>query len=102
LIVNILIKIFINYFYTMPLKCYCTGSETVASLYQENSEAIATTFSTDSGKSVYHGRQKSQLRFGYVHGNCHTVSKLIDSGKLRCKARLANALGTILLKREDY
>jgi hypothetical protein len=83
----------------MPLKCYCTGYETGASLYHENGETLETTFSEPIRENrFHHGRQKSPLRFGYVHGNCHIVSKLIDSGKLRCKARLANALGTILLK----
>jgi hypothetical protein len=30
----------------MPLKCYCTGSETGASLYHENGETLETTVFT--------------------------------------------------------
>ena len=58
----------------MPYYCHCVGLEIAASLYHQNGVTNNNNVLSHFGKSGFtNSRQKSPLRFGYVHGKCHTA-----------------------------
>ena len=71
IIKNIMFK---DIIFTMPYYCHCVGLEIGASLYHQNRVTNNNNVLSHFGKSGFtNSRQKSPLRFGYVHGKCHTA-----------------------------